>query len=56
MDEHSTIYRVGDATVTRVLEQSLPLKTDVLFADFDPAVIRHGSWANTSTQWRNTSF
>jgi len=45
MDEHSTIYRVGDATVTRVLEQSLPLKTDVLFADFDPAVIDgHQAW------------
>jgi glyoxylase-like metal-dependent hydrolase (beta-lactamase superfamily II) len=45
MDEPSKIYRVGDATITRVLEQRLPFKTQTLFADFDPAVIEeHGTW------------
>jgi glyoxylase-like metal-dependent hydrolase (beta-lactamase superfamily II) len=45
MDEQSQIYRVGDATITRVLEQSFPFKTQTLFADFDPAVIEeHGTW------------
>ncbi|CAB3639376.1 hypothetical protein LMG24238_00134 [Paraburkholderia sediminicola] len=45
MDEQSTIYRVGDATVTRVEEQRFQLNTGKLFADFDPAVLEeHRGW------------
>ncbi|PLZ02595.1 MBL fold metallo-hydrolase [Burkholderia sp. WAC0059] len=39
MNETSPIYRVGDATVTKVTEQQFSLKTTVLFPEFDPAVI-----------------
>ncbi|MDN7180219.1 MBL fold metallo-hydrolase [Caballeronia sp. SEWSISQ10-4 2] len=45
MDEQSTTYRVGDALIARVTEQQFQLKTGMLFADFDPAVIEeHHAW------------
>jgi glyoxylase-like metal-dependent hydrolase (beta-lactamase superfamily II) len=45
MDEPSTTYRVGDASITRVTEQQFQLKTGKLFADFDSAVIQeHHAW------------
>jgi glyoxylase-like metal-dependent hydrolase (beta-lactamase superfamily II) len=45
MDEQSTTHRVGDALITRVTEQQFQLKTGMLFADFDPAVIQeHHAW------------
>jgi glyoxylase-like metal-dependent hydrolase (beta-lactamase superfamily II) len=45
MNDEPTIYRVGDATITKVTEQQFALKTGVLFADFEPEVIwEHRSW------------
>jgi hypothetical protein len=45
MDEQSTIYRVGEALITRVTEQHFQLKTGMLFADLDPAVMQeHHAW------------
>jgi glyoxylase-like metal-dependent hydrolase (beta-lactamase superfamily II) len=45
MDELSTIYSVGDATITRVTEQHFQLKASTLFADFVPTVIdEHRAW------------
>ncbi len=45
MVEQSTIYHVGDASITRVTEQHFQLKAAALFADFDPAVIQeHRAW------------
>ncbi|MEX3959107.1 MBL fold metallo-hydrolase [Trinickia sp. EG282A] len=45
MNDTHPIYRVGDATVTKVTEQLFSLKTGLLFPDFDPATIdEHRSW------------
>jgi glyoxylase-like metal-dependent hydrolase (beta-lactamase superfamily II) len=45
MNDIPTIYRVGDATIVKVTEQTFSLKTDVLFPDFHPSVVdQHRSW------------
>jgi glyoxylase-like metal-dependent hydrolase (beta-lactamase superfamily II) len=45
MNTKSEIYRVGDATVTKVTEQIFNMKAEVLFSDFHPAVLdEHRPW------------
>ncbi len=45
MNDNNRIYRVGDATVTKVTERHLSLKASTLFSQFDPEVItEHRPW------------
>lgn len=45
MSTQSTIYRVGDASITRVTEQTFGIDAARLFPDFDPSAWRaHASW------------
>src|ERR1700754_4488851 len=45
MNDKPAVYRVGEATVTKVVEQTFSLKADKLFSAFDPAAVNgHRSW------------
>ncbi|HEY3535990.1 MAG TPA: MBL fold metallo-hydrolase [Trinickia sp.] len=45
MNDTHPIYRVGDATITKVTEQLFSLKTSALFPDFESTVIdEHRTW------------
>jgi glyoxylase-like metal-dependent hydrolase (beta-lactamase superfamily II) len=45
MNENPAVYRVGEATVTKVVEQTFTFKADKLFSAFQPAAVNeHRSW------------
>ena len=58
MNDTPEIHRVGDATITKVIEKQFSMKAAALFPDFDPAVIdEHREWlAGTHLDAAQQSF